>query len=114
MGILPRSRTGVHDPRNSRIGTPSGISYFDFQEGEPEAHPPAAGHVALIRYKLFAKGEGVTVGTRYIMGVPESTFMFELGGDKVPPGFSEMVSTMCPGGKRFAVLPASLMYGESG
>jgi hypothetical protein len=109
---IPRSGLSVHDPRNARVTTPSGVEYFDYEHGAAEAVPPAVGDVALVRYKLFAKGEGVTTGTRYIAGVPDSTFMFTVGGDKAPAGFSEVVQSMRPGGKRFAVLPAGTMYGD--
>lgn len=104
----------LHDPRAHRSETKSGLQYKDLDDGTGEFFVEN-GVIVMIKYKLYSRADG-TMGGRFIHGVFDSPFLFEMGAETngVPLGFAEAVSSMRVGGKRFAAIPAALMYGPKG
>ena len=88
--------------------TPSGVKYWDIQEGE--ANPATKGHVVKVQYTAW-----IEQGKEFASSESDGRLpVFTLGAGQVIPGWEEGMEGMKVGGKRQLRIPPELAYGADG
>lgn len=102
------SRKPLPVPAKAYTTTPSGLRYFDLQEGTGPT--PEPGQRVRVHYDAWTED-----GQLFDSSLPKlHPFEFTLGAGQVIPGWDEGVSTMRVRGKRQLVIPPELAYGDQG
>mmetsp|Transcript_22824 Transcript_22824/g.38146 ORF Transcript_22824/g.38146 Transcript_22824/m.38146 type:complete len:191 (-) Transcript_22824:92-664(-) len=114
--ILSTNVTSVH----KLIVRPSGLRFFDLIIGVGDS--PVNGEKVSVHYVHYyaAPGENVTTENYGVLGkeydstraLGRDAFEFTLGLRRVPKGMSEAVKSMKVGGRRIAIVPPELGYGD--
>jgi cyclophilin family peptidyl-prolyl cis-trans isomerase len=112
LGTEKESKIPSMAQLGTTVATISGLRYRDVTEGSGER--PRAGQICVVHYTgwLWSNpGKGRQFDSSRDHGEP---FSFELGANKVIPGWEEGVGTMNVGGKRELIIPPKLGYGQKG
>jgi len=77
----------------------------------------AKGKKCQVMYKLYLRGAGgrITPGQHiYSQDTPADAFQYVHGTNSVIPGFEQLLEGMHSGGRKYAILPWKVGYGEQG
>jgi FKBP-type peptidyl-prolyl cis-trans isomerase len=94
------------------LNTPSGIKYAVTKPPKDKGASPLKGDIVAIEYTGYLTDGSVFDGTHSVG--KKNALMFELGGNAVIPGVSEMVQQMSVGESVQAIIPPSLAFGDKG
>lgn len=94
--------------------TASGLQFVDQKVGKGPLVED--GDTAKVMYKLYAAAKGGAKHGRHIysQSSPDGAFDLTAGAGSVIAGFDEAVLGMRVGGRRYAVLPSGIAYGDRG
>lgn len=106
--ILVKTEQPTEVSENKYATTESGLKYADLVKGNGDQ--PMPGDQVVVHYTGW-----LTNGKRFDSSVlRKKPFSFELGANRVIPGWEEGVATMKVGGVRQLILPPELAYGKRG
>jgi len=93
------------------LNTENGVKYATLREPKEKGFPQQ-GDIVAIEYTGYLTS-GQIFDATHAEG-KKNALMFEVGGNAVVPGISEMVSNMQVGQKVQAIVPAKLAFGDKG
>jgi FKBP-type peptidyl-prolyl cis-trans isomerase len=114
LGLTACGGGSGSDSGGVAVSSPAALTITDTVVGTGTV--AAAGTTVSVIYTGYLYNSAVAnfKGAQFDSSVGKANFEFQLGANKVIPGFDQGVTGMKVGGKRTVLIPSSLGYGASG